>query len=129
MLKQFSKFATVGAVGTLVHYVVLILMVSGLALSPILGTSTGALAGALVNYVLNHHYTFGGGASHARALPRFMLMAAVGLGLNATIVGMLTHFGIHYLVAQVLATGIVLVVNYLVSKLWIFHSKKTPIRR
>lgn len=103
----------------------LISLVSGIGLSPVVSTSVGALVGALVNYWLNHRYTFASAANHKQALPRFLLLAAVGLGLNAGIVGMLTSIQLHYLVAQIIATGIVLVTNFIVSKTWVFRIPKT----
>lgn len=121
---QFSRFAVVGVVGTIGHYVLLILSVSGLGLSPVVGATMGAALGALINYGLNYRYTFASSSRHAKALPRFLLMAGLGLMANALIVGFLVDVGFHYLAAQVLATGTVLVINFLVSKTWIFRESK-----
>lgn len=120
-LGQFSRFAVVGAVGTAGHYALLVLAVSGLGLSPVLGTSMGAALGALINYALNYRYTFASSSRHRTAMPRFLLMAGAGLVANAIIVGVLVGVGLHYLAAQVLATGAVLMINYVVSKTWIFR--------
>jgi putative flippase GtrA len=125
-LKRFFGFAAVGALGTLVHYAVLITLVSGLGLSPVLGTGTGALAGALLNYMLNYRYTFASDARHLQAMPRFLLMAAISLGLNVAAVGGLTaYLNLHYFITQVFATGTVFVFNYIVSKTWIFRTPKS----
>ncbi len=48
-------------------------------------------------------------------------MASVGLGLNALLLDALVSQGMHYLVAQLLATGFILMTNYIVSRKWIFH--------
>ncbi|MDX9740769.1 MAG: GtrA family protein [Gammaproteobacteria bacterium] len=118
------RYLTAGAVGTLVHYAVLILAVSGLKLSPVLGTSLGALLGAIVNYISNYHYTFASGAEHTKALPRFLAMASFGLAINAGIVGVIVRLGFHYLVAQVVATCFVAILTFIVSKTWIFQTSK-----
>jgi putative flippase GtrA len=117
---QFSKFAAVGAVGTLFHYLLLIALVSGFSVLPVLATSCGAVLGALVNYWLNRVFTFQSERQHREALPRYLLMASVGLGLNALLLGALVSQGMHYLVAQLLATGFILMTNYIVSRKWIF---------
>ena len=57
-------------------------------------------------------------------MPRFLLMAAFGVALNATIVGILTRLELHYLAAQLVATSIVLLTNYIVSKTWVFPTPK-----
>ena len=121
LLTQFFTFTGVGAVGTLLHYLTLILAVSGLGLAPTTGTGIGAAIGALTNYFLNREITFRSSCRHCEALPKFMITAASSLVLNIFIVGLLTHAGLHYLLAQVVATGTVLFVNYIVARLWIFR--------
>jgi putative flippase GtrA len=125
LLTQFSRFAAVGAIGTAMHYLVLIALVSAFGCSPVLSTTFGALVGALANYWLNRRFTFASDARHRQALPRFLLMAACGLLLNATIVGILTSLELHYLAAQIVATAVVLVTNYIMSKTWVFRTPKS----
>ena len=124
-LGQFSRFAAVGLVGTAGHYALLILAVSGLGFSAVVGTTMGAALGAFINYALNYRFTFASNSRHSKALPLFLLMAGSGLVVNAVIVGFLVDGGLHYLAAQVFATGTVLVINYLVSKAWIFREPRS----
>lgn len=121
-LGQFSRFAVVGAAGTFGHYALLILAVSGFGFSAVVGTAMGATLGAFINYALNYRYTFASNARHGKALPRFLVLAAFGIVANTVIVGLLVDVGLHYLAAQILATGTVLVINFLVSKTWIFRA-------
>lgn len=118
---QFVKFATVGALGTALHYAVLILLVSGLSFDPAIGAMAGATCGAAFNYWLNHRFTFRSNRPHREALPRFVLMAVVGILLNGMIVKALTLASVNYLVSQVAATLIILMMNFFLSKLWIFR--------
>jgi putative flippase GtrA len=117
----FARFATAGVIGTLAHYGLLVALVSGFGVSPGAGAASGAACGALVNYALAHRYVFESKQRHVTAFPRFALMAGFGIGLNGIIVGLLAHAGWHYLLAQVVATGLVLCFNFGVSSLWIFR--------
>jgi putative flippase GtrA len=122
MLNAFARFASAGAVGTLAHYVALVVLVSGFSVHPGVGAASGAAVGACINYALAHRYVFQSDQRHVVAFPRFALMSAAGVGLNGAIVGFLADAGWHYLVAQVVATGLVLGFNFAVSSLWIFRS-------
>jgi putative flippase GtrA len=118
---QFIKFATIGALGTIFHYILLIVMVSIFYQPPVLATSCGALLGAIINYVLNKTLTFRSSRKHSEALPRFLLLATIGLALNGLIMACLLDLGMFYLMAQIIATGFILIFNYFVSRVWIFH--------
>ena len=121
MWREFLKFANSGAIGTGAHYLVLWLLVDGAVLDPVVGSACGALVGAGVNYVLNYHWTFNSQLPHSRTLPRFFAIAMFSLVLNTLLMAMLMASGIlHYLVAQIIATGICLTVNYLASRFWAF---------
>jgi putative flippase GtrA len=82
----------------------------------------GALCGAVAAYTINRSITFTSStASHQQALPRFMLIAAAGAVLN----GALVWAGVqwldwHYLVAQALATVLVLGLTYRLNRSWTF---------
>jgi putative flippase GtrA len=119
-LFQFFRFALVGIAGTALHYLLLIALVSGLGQPEALGAMVGAAAGALCNYQLNRRYSFNSTRRHREALPRFLAMAAVGTVLNGAIVGLLSNAGWHYLLAQVAATLLILILNFFVSKTWVF---------
>ena len=118
---QFTRFAMAGGAGTGVHYLVLIALVSLAGIAPGRAAFMGAAVGAGVIYLLNRRYTFASSCSHAQALPRFVLMAAVGAALNGMLVGLLSGAGVYFLLAQMMATGLILVINFIVSKLWIFR--------
>ena len=119
---QFASFAVIGAVGTGVHFAVLVALVAGLAWSPVLATSIGAVCGALTNYFLNYRLTFRSRKRHSEAIVKFMVVAAIGLGINAAIVKFGVQWaGLHYLAAQVIATGVVLVWGFLANRVWTFQ--------
>lgn len=124
LVKQFILFAGIGVIGTATHYLLLVCLVQLLKLHPVLATSCGFAAGALVNYILNYHYTFRSQLAHRTALTKFLIIALIGAGFNAAIM----QFGIstlklHYFIAQLAATAIVLLWNFAANKLWTFSGK------
>jgi len=119
---QFLSFALIGIVGTGVHYLVLIAFVSGAGVAPVIATSAGAVCGAITNYVLNYQLTFRSRKRHFEALRKFLLVAGFGLAINATIleaVVRITEW--HYLVAQVITTGVVLFWGFIANRFWTFN--------
>jgi len=118
---QFIRYAGAGIIGTAAHYAVLVVLVQGLSVGAVAASTVGAVAGAGINYALNHRFTFASRELHRRALPRFAVVAAAGIVLNGLVLAaMLALVGAHYLVAQVVATLAVLVAGYLANRAWTF---------
>jgi putative flippase GtrA len=125
-LRRFVTFAAVGVLGTASHYLVLVLAVELVAVDPVLASFLGAVTGAVINYFLNHAITFKSTVAHRQGLPKFLMVAASGLALNTGSMALLFDVaGLHYVLSQVLATGAVLVWNYLGSALWAFRAPVT----
>ena len=118
---RFLGYTLVGAIGTVVHYVVLITGVDELGLAPVVASSLGAVAGTVTNYFLNYRVTFRSRKAHGDAMLKFVLVAAAGIGINGLVVdASLRIDGVHYLSAQVIATAVVLVLGYLANRHWTF---------
>ena len=58
MAPQFLRYAGAGAIGTALHYAMLIGLVQLARIDAVVASTAGAIAGAIVNYVLNHRFTF-----------------------------------------------------------------------
>ena len=81
----------------------------------------GATCGALVAYAGNFRFAFSSGATHRYALPRFLLVSACGLLVNASLVWAGTEMlQLHYLVPQVAATVLVFVSGFALNHRWTF---------
>jgi putative flippase GtrA len=120
LLTKFGRFLLVGGFCTLLQYCVLVILVREAQLAPTAASTLGYALSALVNYLLSHSFTFASTSSHGRALPRFVLITALGLALNAAVMIGLTSTGAHYLLAQVVATGVTLAWNFLANLRWTF---------
>jgi putative flippase GtrA len=120
MLESFARYAGAGAIGTTVHYAVLVLLVEIMRLSPTLAAASGAAAGATVNYLLNYRFTFRSTVSHQLSIPRFAFVSLAGIAVSSTVVFVFVQLGAYYLFGQVFATLLVLLLGFLANLFWTF---------
>lgn len=121
VVRQFILFAGVGIVGTAGHYVILVALVEILSFDPVVASGVGFAGGAMINYYLNRSYTFESVVPHLIGLPKFLGVAAVGMLINTAIMAAaITFMQLHYILAQIIATGLVLIWNFLGNKYWTF---------
>jgi putative flippase GtrA len=120
---QFLRFAGVGVIGTGAHYLALVSLVQFAGVNPIVSSMVGFALGGLVNYFLNYHFTFQSNQPHQSAMAKFFTVALLGLALNSLIVTLgIKKLAIHYLWAQLIATGVVLIWNFGSNRLWTFSA-------
>lgn len=120
---MFIVYAMVGAVGTVVQYVFMLVSVSWLhVLDPVKATVAGAFLGAIVNYVLNARFTFrNAGGTHRVRMVKFALTAVFGMLVNGLIMHVLNdRIGLNYMLVQLIATGMVLLLTYSINRVWTF---------
>lgn len=120
----FIRYILTGSFATAVQYLLLVLLVELAKWPADLSAAFSTGVGAVLVYVGNHRYTFRARqAAHVRALPRFMVVAALSITLNGLIVSACVRLlDLHYLLAQVIATLSVLCVSYRLNKSWTFVS-------
>lgn len=122
---QFVRFAGVGAVGTVAHYVLLVILVQVFSSNAVAASTAGAVLGALVNYTLNRRFTFRSDKRHGEALTKFLIIATTGLALNSFFMFVFVEiWQVHYLYAQLVSTGLVLVWNFTGNRLWTFNDAR-----
>jgi putative flippase GtrA len=119
--RQFSRFLAVGVAATAVHYGVLIALVEAWGTDPVLATTAGFVAAVLLSYVLNRRYTFDREPAFGSGLLKYYGAVSMGLVLNAGVMAVLTRWGAHYLLAQVAASAVALVWNFLAARLIVFR--------
>jgi len=115
------SYTLFGGLATALHYLVLVALVELANVDASLAAATGAICGALAAYAGNRCFTFASDAAHRRALPRFLLVAALGAITSAALVfAGAEWFGLHYLLPQVAATVLALFAGFTVNRRWTF---------
>lgn len=127
MLKTFIQYSTAGGIATVFHYICFIIAVKSLLWQPWQATLLGASIGAFVSYVLNYQFTFAvqikdnAEAKHTLLLPKFLMVASIGVIIQTLIVAGLSHCQqVNYLIAQIIATIIGLILTFLINRFWTF---------
>lgn len=119
---QFFWYIVAGGIATAVHYAVLVALVEWVGVSAAPSAFIGALCGAVVAYLTNRYITFpGSSARHIQAMPRFMAIALLGAVINGVLVWLgVQQLGWHYLLAQALATVLVMGMTFRLNRIWTF---------
>ena len=103
------------------HWLLMTALIA-VAIPAVAATAVGALAGACLNYLLQYHFTFRARIDHTKSVPVYVLVAALGwlanLGLFA---GLQLLLDLDTAIAQVLTTGIVALLNYILYKRVVFR--------
>ncbi len=114
------RYGLVGAVSTAAHYLVLAVCVEGRWLPAFLASGLGAVVGAQVAYLGNRVFTFRHRGAVVASWARFQATALAGALASMGIVGAGVALGVHYLLAQAVATVGVMLLTYQVNRRWSF---------
>jgi putative flippase GtrA len=131
-LQRFTRFLTVGALGTFLDFSLLSLL-KALGLPTLLANSLSFSAGVANNFTLNYKWTFADTkrSGWQKQLAQFTLVSLVGLALNNAIIlwlevpfgDLLSQPDYGYLPAKVIATGVVVFWNYFANRYWTFNKQ------
>ena len=144
--ERFVKFSAVGALGTVIDFGMLNLLVQLAGFPKVLANVCSFSTAVVSNYIWNRVWVYPETRQESlvRQFGQFLAVNVVGLGLNTAIffssdrwllgevglfarpVGVLalyigmSHFNLAYNGAKVLATAIVLFWNFFVNRVWTF---------
>jgi len=117
------RFALVGCVATATHVLVFISLVELLSVGPVVSAGAAFIFALFVSYGMIYHWTFSVSGPHRVMLPRFVLVAVLGLLLNLGITyAVVDMAGYWYGYALLLVVLLVPLVTFVISKLWVFNA-------
>ncbi len=122
----FIKYCIVGVIGTSIDLFIVYLLVEFFGFNPIVAALFGFLFAVTNNFFLNKFWTFRVASTNYRKLwIKFFLVSSTGLSITLLLMYLFWEiFGIYYLLAKLLTSGIVLIWNFLANKFWTFHIKE-----
>lgn len=131
---RFIRYTVVGGSGVLVNTVLLYLLVSHLGLNHFVAAALASEVSVITNFILNDVWTFRNTRSGGSWLFRgaqYNAVALAGMAISLGVLAALTMgFGLHYLVANLIAIGAATLSNYALNTRFTWAgpvpSKTTP---
>jgi putative flippase GtrA len=121
---RFVRFVLVGGTATVIQYLVLTALVAWSRVEPWIASDVGFTLSAVYNYNMNRWFTFESREPYLASAGRFALLVTLGVMTNTIIMRGLTQLGLHYLLAQVAASAVVLTQNFSLANFWVFAGQK-----
>ncbi len=124
-IQQIKKFILGGGSATLLHYSTMALLIF-ISIDPLYATTIGAFFGAILNYVLQYHYTFKSDRSHFHAILSYVASVSFGFIANTLLFALLyDKIQINLIVSQLITTAIITILNYILYKYIVFKPKES----
>jgi dolichol-phosphate mannosyltransferase len=124
VILQFLKFAFVGLIGTFVNIFILYMLTEYLKVYYIISAFFAFIVAVTFNFIFNKIWTFGEKIFEKifEKYVRFFLVSLSALLVNILFLYIFTEFlGIYYIISQILAIGISLIINFIGNKIWTFQ--------
>ncbi len=119
----FAKYGLAGGTALATHLAVLWLLVSYVGVDDVVATAIGFACALPVNFAIQYTYVFRADCHPGRSAMRYLGVSVATWGLNVVLFWIATDFGaIQYMLAQILVTGFIAVVNFVVNKFYTFSS-------
>ena len=91
-----------------------------------MATTIGFMVAIVVNYSLQYHWTFASGQDHRVVFRRYVTVTVITALLNTGFFTVLVYWaGIDYLVAQIVSTGFIFMINFQLNKRYCFAPART----
>jgi len=124
LLGRFVKWLVVGAIGAVVDYTILIILVELAGLYALIAQAISFTCAVVNNYILNRTWTFGDIKHKGPAVQfmQFFIVSILGLLTRTLIMYILLEWlGIWYRVAWAMAIIVVLIWNFFANLVWTFR--------
>ena len=118
--RGFTLHLVTGLVAVMAHYSLMWLVLK-MGADPVLASSSGLLAGALVRFLLSYVHVFSPTIGVPTALLRFIAALMLQMIANALLLEFFIRIGMGVWSAQVVATVVLTASNYMIYRLWVFR--------
>lgn len=122
LLEQLVKFGIVGVIATLLEWIIFYICTNQLKIHYSISTIIGFSISTIFNYWASVKWVFDVNKEKSKKLNfiLFVVLSIVGLGLNELILWIcIEKFAIYNMIGKVIATGIVMVFNFITRKLFL----------
>lgn len=120
--KRFITFAVIGGVNTLVDFLVFTALyeLAGLAIE--MCQAFGYCAGIINSFILNRSLTFKKNRTRPiiEQIIRFLVINGISALISMALIKWFYWMGLHEYIAKIIVTGIVMIINYIGYKLFVF---------
>lgn len=121
-IAEAVRFAVVGVANTLIGYGTILMLQEVVGTSPWIANGGGYLVGWVTSYLLNRRFTFRSRVAHRKALPGFLMTAAVAFAVNLAMLALLMRVnGLPLAAAQALAMVSYTVTFFVLAKYLVFR--------
>ena len=120
-LSRFIKFGLVGVLNTIINWILFILL-NSMGVYYIISIIIAYSISTLNSYLWNSKWVFKyTGDNVNQTTFKFITLNIIGLVLNTIILFLLVDIiKLPKIIALIIATGVVMILNYFINKLWVF---------
>ncbi len=114
-IKQFLRHSVIGGTAFLIDYSLLVMLTEVAGLYYLWSATISFVVSMIFNYRFSMRFVFKRRTdiSRKREFFIFLVLSAVGLGMNTLLLWFIVRYtSIHYLIAKLIATGIVTIYNF-----------------
>lgn len=124
-LISIIKFGIIGISNTLINWIIFFLL-NLVEVNYILANIIAYSLATINSYIWNSKWVFKYNNEKLVSSLKFIIVNLVGLILNTIILFILVDmFNINKIISLVMATGVVMIINYISNRLWVFKQKVT----
>ncbi len=126
LIEQIMKFGIVGGLCSGIDYGLMIFLTEIYKISYLVSSGISFSVSVMVNYTLSLKYVFETDENNNKIVEFFIfiILSLIGLGINQMLMWVcVDKFHVHYMIAKIGVTGMVMVYNFITRKLILEKTK------
>lgn len=118
LVKQLFKFGIVGILCFFIDYGILIALTEIVGVNYLFSSAISFSISVIVNYILSLSFVFDTEkGNNLKNFSLFIVLSVIGLGINQLLMWIgVEILGIYYMISKIIATGIVMLYNFITRK-------------